>query len=80
MARHSTLGAPFLQAGCSISLSAERFLTPPANTEFDDTGHLAQDAEFDNLASAQLRDGGVTDLGMGARHIDAQSILIVQAY
>jgi hypothetical protein len=64
LTRHNTLGSPFLQAGCRISLSAEEFLTPPVGTEFDDTGRLAQGAEFKSLSSAPLRDGGVADLGI----------------
>ncbi len=63
LARHNTIGAPFLQAGCGISLSADRFLTPPIGTEFDDTGRLAPGAEFDSLAKAPLRGGGYADIG-----------------
>ncbi|MGA2547827.1 MAG: hypothetical protein ABSF43_14845 [Rectinemataceae bacterium] len=63
LARHNTIGAPFLQAGCRISLSADRFMTAPSGTEFDDTGRLAQGAEFGGLGEAPLRDGGVADLG-----------------
>ncbi len=62
LTRHNTLGSPFLQAGCRISLCAERFLTAPAGTEYDDTGRLAQGAEFGSLSSVPLRDGGSTDL------------------
>ena len=60
--RHNTLGAPFLVAGCRISVSAERFITAPEGTEFDPTGRLAQGAEFQSLAAAPLRAGGTVDL------------------
>jgi hypothetical protein len=60
--RHNTLGSPFLETGCRISLSARRFLTAPSGTEFDDTGRLVQGAEFDDLGSAPLRGGGTVDL------------------
>ena len=62
LGRHNTLGAPFLQAGCTISVCADRFQTPPAPTEFDGTGCLAQGVEFDSLAAAPLRAGGTADL------------------
>ena len=64
VARHNTLGAPFLQAGCRIQLCAERFLAAPSGTEFDDTGRLVQGAEFSSLATAPLRSGGTVDLGI----------------
>jgi len=62
--RHNTLGSPFLQAGCRISLSARRFLAAPAGTEFDPTGRLAQGVEFSDLAKAPLRDGGFADISL----------------
>jgi hypothetical protein len=64
VARHNTLGAPFLQAGCRIHLCAERFLAAPSGTEFDDTGRLVPGAEFSSLATAPLRSGGTVDLGI----------------
>jgi len=64
LARHNTVGAPFLQAGCRISLCADRFMTAPAGSEFDDQGRLAMGAEFGELAAAPLRDGGKADLGL----------------
>jgi hypothetical protein len=62
MTRHNTLGAPFLQAGCRISLSADRFQTVPVPSEFDPTGRLLQGVRFDDLAQAPLRGGGTADL------------------
>lgn len=62
LTRHNTLGAPFLQAGCRISLCAERFQTAPEGTEFDLTGRLLQGAEFTDLSCAPLRSGGTVDL------------------
>jgi hypothetical protein len=62
LTRHNTLGAPFLQAGCRISLSADRFQTAPEGTEFDTTGRLQPGAEFTDLAQAPLRTGGTADL------------------
>lgn len=62
--RHNTVGAPFLETGCRIRLCAERFMTAPSGTEFDDTGRLVQGAEFSTLAAAPLRSGGTVDLGV----------------
>ena len=62
VARHNTLGAPFLESGCRISLSARRFLVAPPGTEFDGTGRLEPGAEFDSLAAAPLRGGGTVDI------------------
>jgi hypothetical protein len=59
---HNTVGSPFLQAGCRIAASAERFSTPGAGSEFDPTGRLAIGAEFHSLAKAPLRSGGTCDL------------------
>lgn len=64
LARHNTLGAPFLQAGCRISLCADRYMTAPAGTEFDTTGRLAQGKEFGGLGAVPLRDGKTVDLGL----------------
>lgn len=64
LARHNTLGSPFLQAGCRIYVSAERFLTAPKDTEFDDTARLAQGAEFDSLLKAPGRYGKPVDLSI----------------
>ncbi|HUX39945.1 MAG TPA: hypothetical protein VMV83_02165 [Rectinemataceae bacterium] len=62
VARHTTLGAPFLAKGCRISLPADRFLAAPSGTEFDDTGRLAGGAEFASLQKAPLRSGGTVDI------------------
>ncbi len=59
---HNTVGAPFLQAGCRLAASAERWATPPLGGEFDDTGRLAVGAEFKSLAKAPLRAGKTADL------------------
>ncbi len=64
LARHNTLGAPFLQAGCRIALSAERFLAAPTLTEFDDTGRLRPGLEFGSLREAPLRSGGKADISL----------------
>lgn len=64
LAHHNTVGAPFLEPGCSIHLSADRFMTAPAGTEFDGTGRLAVGAEFDSLSRAPLRGGGAADLSI----------------
>jgi hypothetical protein len=64
VARHNTIGSPFLEAGCRISLSADRFIAAPAGTEFDTTGRLVQGGEFSSLASAPLRSGGTVDLSL----------------
>lgn len=62
LVRHNTVGAPFLAAGCRISLSADRFVAAPEGTEFDPTGRLLQGGQFDSLAKAPLRAGGTADL------------------
>jgi hypothetical protein len=62
VAHHNTLGSPFLQSGCRISLSATRFMTTPEGTEFDKTGRLAFGREFESLSAAPLRSGGTADL------------------
>ncbi len=62
LTRHNTVGAPFFQAGCKISLSADRFKIAPEGTEFDPTGRLVQGAEFTDLSRAPLRSGGTVDL------------------
>jgi hypothetical protein len=64
MARHNTLGAPFLAAGCRISLPAERFMTAPAGGEFESTVRLALGAEFAELSAAPSRDGKTLDLSL----------------
>lgn len=62
MGWHNTLGAPFLAKGSILDLSADRFATSPSPSEFDDSGRLKGNAEFDSLKSAPLADGGTTDL------------------
>lgn len=64
LARHNTLGSPFLQTGCRIYVSADRFMTAPKGTEFDDTSRLAQGVEFDSLCRAPTRDGKMVDLSV----------------
>ena len=59
---HNTVGSPFLEKGCIIDLSADRFLTHPEGGEFDVTGNLALGKEFDNLEKTPLRDGGFSNL------------------
>jgi hypothetical protein len=59
---HNTVGAPFLQSGCRVTSSAERWATPPKGGEFDDTGRLAIGAEFKSLKKAPLRGGKSVDL------------------
>ncbi len=62
LVRHNTVGAPFLAAGCRISVCADRFIAAPADTEFDPTGRLLQGGEFRSLSGAPLRGGGTADL------------------
>jgi len=64
VARHNTLGSPFLETGCRIYLSAKRFSVPPLGTEFDGTGRLAPGAEFEGLGNAPLRSGGLADISV----------------
>lgn len=64
VARHTTLGPSFVERGCRISLSAERFMTPPGPSEFTPTGRLVEGAEFESLSAAPLRSGGKADLGL----------------
>ncbi|MDR1230205.1 MAG: hypothetical protein LBK61_02265 [Spirochaetaceae bacterium] len=58
----STIGAPFLQAGCRISACATRWVTPPPGTEWDETGRLAPGTEFASLYKAPLALGGRCDI------------------
>jgi hypothetical protein len=62
--RHATLGAPFLEPGCRLSASATRYATPSSPSEFSATGRLVEGAEFESLAAAPLRSGGVADLSL----------------
>ncbi|MGO8693881.1 MAG: hypothetical protein ACLQMF_09450 [Rectinemataceae bacterium] len=64
LAHHNTLGPPFLESGCRISLCSRSFMTAPKGTEFDDTGRLALGAEFDSLSAAPLRRGGTADISL----------------
>ena len=59
---HNTVGSPFLESGCVIDLSADRFMTVPEGSEFDRTGRLAFGKEFDDLEKAPLRKEGTCDL------------------
>jgi hypothetical protein len=59
---HNTVGSPFLESGCVVNLSADRFCTAARHTEFDDTGRLAFGKEFDDLTKAPLRKEGVCDV------------------
>jgi len=59
---HNTLGSPFLEPGCRISLAADRFMVPPKGSEFDSTGRLAIGEGFESLGKAPLRSGGTADL------------------
>ncbi len=59
---HNTVGPPFLSAGCLVDSCADRFVTTPTPSEFDDTGRLVPGAEFSKLTEAPLRDGGTADL------------------
>jgi len=64
VARHNTLGAPFLESGSRITMGARIFAAAPSGTEFDATGRLAQGAQFDDLRRAPCRDGGTADLSV----------------
>jgi hypothetical protein len=64
VARHATVGPAFLREGCRISLCAERFATPPRESEFSATGRIAEGAEFSDLRAAPLRSGGTADLSL----------------
>lgn len=59
---HNTVGSPFLEEGCVISVAAEQFCTVPQYSEFDQTGRLAMGIEFDDLKKAPLRKEGTCDL------------------
>jgi hypothetical protein len=62
IAHHNTVGSAFLQAGCTISLCAKAFMTPPWGSEFDETGRLLVGAQFENLEKAPTREGGLANL------------------
>ena len=74
--RHATLGPPFLQAGCLVSVGAHSFMTPPRGSEFDMTGRLALGVEFPDLASAPLREVGTVDLGFVPGPIGATDLVV----
>lgn len=74
--RHATLGAPFLQAGCLLSVGARRFMTAPTGTELDRTGRLAQGVEFSDLSAAPLRAGGTADLRLVPGPIGATDLVV----
>ncbi len=59
---HNTIGSPFLQQGCIIDLSADRFITHPGDSEFVKIGSLALGEEFDDLEKVPLRNGKSTDI------------------
>jgi hypothetical protein len=65
----STVGAPFLQAGCRISACATRWITPPPGNEWAETGRLAPGAEFASLYKAPLAMGGRCDISTVPGHI-----------
>ncbi len=62
LVRHNTLGPPFLQAGCRVSVSAERFESIPVGTDYDAGRRLEGGVEFASLAEAPLIGGGTADL------------------
>ncbi len=64
IAHHNTVGAPFLQAGCRIYVSARGFITAPLHTEFDSTGRLVVGTQFDSLQRAPTRAGATVDLSL----------------
>jgi hypothetical protein len=61
---HNTVGSPFLESGCVVSLSADLFRTMDENRQFDRTGRLAADREFGELGKAPLKKEGTCDLSV----------------
>ncbi|MFA5468841.1 MAG: hypothetical protein WC224_07305 [Sphaerochaetaceae bacterium] len=61
---HNTVGSPFLESGCVINLSAESFVTIIEASEFQKTGRLAFNQEFDDLSKAPLKKEGTCDLSI----------------
>ncbi len=59
---HNTTGSPFLQAGCLIDLSADRYATPPS--EFEKEQLLQIGAEFDHLEHVPTRSGKTVDISV----------------
>jgi len=62
--RHNTLGPPFLESGCRISLAADSYLTAPKEGDFVATGRLEAGAAFSDLRRAPLAGGGSVDLSL----------------
>lgn len=58
---HNTIAPPFLEKGCLIDISADRYATVPTPNEFDDTGRLEPGREFEDLTKAPLRSGKAID-------------------
>ena len=61
---HNTLGSHFLQPGCKISTCSDMYATPPLGGEFDFTGRIATDCQFDSLENAPMRDGTIKDISI----------------
>jgi hypothetical protein len=61
---HNNVGAPFLQAGCIYSASAEKWGTIPKGQEYDTSTRLALGVEFDSLKKAPLKNGGTEDISL----------------
>ncbi len=58
---HNTIAPPFLEKGCLIDVSADRFATVPSPSEFDDTGRLERGMEFEDIRRAPMRNGSTLD-------------------
>lgn len=61
---HNTTGQPFIEQGCRISASADRWATPPVSHDPAQNERLALAREFDSLAAAPARDGSTVDLSV----------------
>ncbi len=61
IAWRNTLGAPFLESGCLLNSSAERWMT--TNQSLNGIyGRIADGIQFDDLRKAPLKSGGTVDL------------------
>ncbi|QQL46024.1 hypothetical protein [Sulfuriroseicoccus oceanibius] len=61
---HNTTGQPFIEKGCRISASADRYHTPVVSHDPDQREMLALNREFSSLKDAPTADGGSTDISV----------------
>lgn len=61
---HNTTGQPFIEKGCRISASADRYHTPVVSHDPEQREMLALNCEFASLKQAPTKDGGSADISV----------------